>query len=111
MIDFDYETSKAQLEASGWKLKNFAQENLFNSHIFYLVDYRNDSKVLLSIPLGTFDKYQPTSGSISSATAAICELLDPKLNTFQPNIATDDALGIALLDYLKKNTNLLNVEV
>jgi len=76
-IDVDKETSRAHLEAKGWQLQSFQQNNPILSHMVYIVDYRHQQIALASLVFADFESFSSRIPmSVEEAASAIANHYD-----------------------------------
>lgn len=63
----DEEICRAHLNASGWELDGHMQSNIFQTHMFYLTDLRNDHTQLFSVNFADFNNFVPESAGFSAS--------------------------------------------
>lgn len=55
MEDFDFFVSTAHMNSSGWDIDEFNNSNPFNTHNFYIRDFRYNHLRIFTIPIDYFD--------------------------------------------------------
>lgn len=100
--DIDREIARAHLEASGWNLDDFMQESIFNAHVIYITDLRNNHTQLFSVPRPEFEKRIDLPGEfriedLATAISALAEKLPDNLT----NAEFTNTFTGALVAYFK----------
>lgn len=100
-LNYDKEVSDAHLAAAGWDLGAFYHSNPFESHIFYVHDYRHGHTRLFTIKQDEFDAMRQSANHPIEMMVGYIAHTMAQFAQGQHDIAGDAALTHALVGYTK----------
>lgn len=106
-INVDLEIAKSHLSAAGWKLGAFNNSTVFDSHFFYLRDFRIDKIHIVSVSYSDFNSTPGHIISMGQLTVEIGQILKNAAPSDSLDSEAGLALGPLLVSYLKGTKSYL----
>ncbi|HGW1490602.1 TPA: hypothetical protein ACNPUU_002820 [Escherichia coli] len=100
-FDYDKSVSSAHLEAAGWGINAFNHSSPFESHVFYVRDYRNDHIRLFTVNQADFDTIKLPLDLTSDMQASVIAELASTAAKRELNAEESNFMALALVGYTK----------
>jgi hypothetical protein len=98
-FDFNLEVSSAHLDSAGWKMGEHHHSNPFDTHVFYLHDFKTGHMQLFTIPMTHFNDI-PSMATSSEVCGDVAQIMG-KYATGKNTEKDEKMIGPAMALYIK----------